>query len=500
MKKHEIKYVALVRVSSREQEREGFSLDVQQDGIKSYAERQGGTIAKLFRIAETATKPQERKVFRELLAYIRQHAHELNGLLLYKLDRGARNLFDYVELERLESELNIPLICVTQPTENTPAGRMSRRMLASIASFYTEQQSIDVREGHARRVKNGLFVGLAPYGYRNVRVDGRGLIEIDEAAADNVRRIFELYAYHRRTLDTLGEALVAEGRVWTANQPQFTRSKLHSMLRDRAYIGDVFYQGEWHQGSHPPIVDRATFQRVQVLLGEKNYHAQESTYGSGMMICGHCGRPIVVEVKTKHTKSGPREYRYYRCAQYNTKGHPRVRVSEADLDGQVLALFDKMKMQDELTRDLIAHALRERVKGHQQAERKRLRELLKQQELIQDQRDELVNLRLLGEIEQSTFSRKQTEFRDQEAEIVLRLEGMGRQQSDHADLAVKSFELSQRLSDQWLTSDVHEKRLILDLLCLNCRLDDVSLVPTMRKPFDLLVEGHFVQPTRGDWI
>ena len=95
---------------------------------------------------------------------------------------------------------------------------------------------------------------------------------------------------------------------------------------------------------------------------------------------------------------------------------------------------------------------------------------------------------------------KQTELRDQEAEIIFRLEGAGRQQSDHADLAVKSFELSQGLSNQWLTSDVHEKRLILDSLCLNCRLDDLSLVPTMRKPFDLLVEGLFVQPTRGDWI
>ncbi|MGA2034165.1 MAG: recombinase family protein, partial [Thermoguttaceae bacterium] len=156
------KYVALARVSSREQQREGFSLDIQEDALRRYAERMGGIIVKLFRIAETATKQDERKAFKELLAYAKKHAEELTGLLFYKVDRAARNLFDYVELERLESEHGLEFISVSQPTENTPAGRMQRRMLASMASFYTEQQSLDVREGLTRRVKEGWFVGHAP--------------------------------------------------------------------------------------------------------------------------------------------------------------------------------------------------------------------------------------------------------------------------------------------------------------------------------------------------
>lgn len=36
------KYLALARVSSREQQREGFSLDVQEDALRRYAERMGG--------------------------------------------------------------------------------------------------------------------------------------------------------------------------------------------------------------------------------------------------------------------------------------------------------------------------------------------------------------------------------------------------------------------------------------------------------------------------
>ena len=97
-------YVALARVSSREQEREGFSLEVQEDALKRYADTHGGKIVKLFKIAETASKRDERKTFKEMIAYAKKHSFELDGLLFYKVDRAARNLFDYVELERLESE------------------------------------------------------------------------------------------------------------------------------------------------------------------------------------------------------------------------------------------------------------------------------------------------------------------------------------------------------------------------------------------------------------
>jgi DNA invertase Pin-like site-specific DNA recombinase len=166
------RFVALARVSSRVQEREGFSLAVLEEGLKRYAQAEGGEIIQLFRIAETASKHEDRKAFRELVAFANKHAETLDGLLFYKVDRAARNLFDYVELERLESEYGVPFISVWQPTENTPAGRRMRRTLAYMASFFTEQLSVDVREGFSRRVREGWCVSRAPYGYRSVRTNG----------------------------------------------------------------------------------------------------------------------------------------------------------------------------------------------------------------------------------------------------------------------------------------------------------------------------------------
>lgn len=359
-------YLALARVSSREQEREGFSLGVQEDALARHAAEHGGTISKLFRIAETATKPDERRTFRELLDYARKHADQLTAVLFFKVDRAARNLFDYVELERLEIDHGLEVVYVTQPTENTPAGRMMRRTLANMASFYTEQQSLDVEDGLFRRVQSGLFMGKAPYGYRNVRREGRSLVATDAARAKGVRRAFDLYAYHGHTLDSLIDQLDEEGVIYTAKARRFTRSKLHTLLRDRSYIGEVFYQEQWYPGVQEPLIDRATFDRVQQLLGGQVYRAHELTYAGNLIECGHCGRPITGETITK--KSG-KTYRYYRCAGYTAEGHPRVRLPESKLDKQVLGLFDQLRIEDEKVRDWFARVLRERTRDEQQVSR-----------------------------------------------------------------------------------------------------------------------------------
>ena len=493
-------FVALARVSSREQEREGFSLEVQEDALKRYATQAGGEIAKLFRIAETASKGDERKTFRELVAYAKKNAAFLDGLLFYKVDRAARNLFDYVELERLESEYDLPFISVSQPTENTPAGRMMRRTLANMASFYTEQQSVDVREGLARRVQEGWFVSRGPYGYRNVRKDGRGMIEIDPQAAANVRRIFHLYAYENLTLDGLVERINAEGLVFRASQPKFPRSTVHAILKDRAYIGEILHKGEWYPGKHEPLIDRATWDRVQALLGGHVYQSHALTYAGDLIQCGHCGHPITGEEDQKKTKTGERFYTYYRCTYYNEAGssaYPgygsRPRPAGA---GRVRQDADRRRGGARLVPPG-AGVADAGCPGGSLAQRA---ELQRQETLLVQQQDRLLNLRMAEDIDQETFARKHTEIRDRLASIKLQLDVLDRSHDETAELASKVFELSQTLRQQWLTADYAAKRRILEIVFLNCRLDDVTLVPTMRKPFDVLAEGLVSEKSRGDKI
>ncbi len=340
------------------------------------------------------------------------------------------------------------------------------------------------------------MIGLAPYGYRNIRKDGRGIIETDAEQAANVKRIFQLYAYENLTIDGVVERINGEGRIWRKSQPTFPRSSVHNILKDRAYIGEISHKGEWYPGKHEPLVDRATWNRVQALLGGHVYQSQAHTYASQLIQCGHCGHPITGETITKKSKNGERYYTYYRCTYYNRKDHPRIRVREADLEQQVLAIFDKMKAENEDVRDWFRLVLASQTRDAQAESFAQRGELQRQETLLVQQQDRLLNMRLAEDIDQETFARKHTELRDRLASIKLQLDVLDRSHDETAELASKVFELSQTLRSQWLTADYAAKRRILEIVFLNCSLDDVTLVPTMRKPFEVLAEGLVSEKSR----
>jgi site-specific DNA recombinase len=233
-------------------------------------------------------------------------------------------------------------------------------------------------------------------------------------------------------------------------------------------------------------------------LGNKGHQPHELTYAGGLAKCAHCGRPVTGEVIRKKMRTGSRSYVYYRCTRYNSDGHPRVRVKEADLDAQVLALFDRIKVQDEKVRDWFAQVLRAKAKGVQKINAEEQQRLQRELVRLRQQLDRLLSLRLLEEIDAETFAAKSAELRQETDRLKLRLEVNDRDQAEYADLTVKVFELSQRLREKWVTADCRAKRRLLEIVCLNYTLDGATLVPTMRKPFDVLAEGLSLCFGRGE--
>jgi site-specific DNA recombinase len=483
------RFLGFVRVSSREQEREGFSLDVQEEALRKYAAREGGKIVRMFRIAETATRHEERKTFKEVIKYGTKHSKELDGILFYKLDRAARNLKDYVALEDLEEEHGLPFISVSQPTENTPAGRMMRRTLANMATFFAEQHSLDVREGIERRVRNGLPPNRPSYGYRNVRKNGRSLIEVHPDNGPKVQRVFELYAYHGLTVTGLVERLAEEGITYSTSKARFSPSKAYAILTDRYYIGEVRHRDVWHPGIHKPLVDSETWDRVQVLLGQKIYRSRQTLYAGELIVCGFCGHPVCGEVKEKWTKAGLKNYVYYRCARYHLGDHPRIRLREQELDEQVVALFGKMDAECDAVRSWMIATMQKRTEDAQRAAGHRITELKRQLSRVTKQQDELLELRLSSKIDDTRFETKQ-------AELQQRLEKLRQQtqsctptgqQSDKVE--GKGADVFRMILDEWPTAEFTIKRRILEIVFRKFTLVEKTLVPSNRTPFELLAAG-----------
>jgi hypothetical protein len=85
-------------------------------------------------------------------------------------------------------------------------------------------------------------------------------------------------------------------------------------------------------------------------------------------------------------------------------------------------------------------------------------------------------------------------------DVALRVEATNRDRSEHAELAIRTFELSQALESNWLAADYSAKCRILAAQFLSLRLEDISLCQEMTKPFDALAKGLLVLSNRGDKI
>lgn len=485
-------FVAWARVSSARQKKEGFSLEDQEARLLEFAHRLGGSVVKLYKVAETASKHEERETFREFAAYVKKHARTLSGMLFVKVDRAARSIQSWAELEALVEQTRVPLFFPDQPAGDSPAGRMQRRMSAVFASYQTDQQATDIKAGIRRRIESGLPMGRQ-YGLRNVRVNGRSIIEHDPIHAPKIKRIFELYAYQPLTLESLIDALARQGVVYTDRHPKFDKAVLYRILTNGHYIGDVRFKKEWHPGTFKPLVDRATFQTVQERFKKKTYRKAELTFAGRLITCGHCGYLFTGETKVKRRPDGSeREYTYYFCTKCTTPGHPRIRLTEPDIDGQFQAVFDRMRIEDSDMRAWIVEVIKAKAKGGQEQNRQHRVELERQRGQVESKLKTLLELRVDGEITAEDFAIKRAELHDRQAGLLLQLESTDRDDREITDLAIKAFELSQSLKTRWQTADFAAKRTILEILCESVKSNSEKLEIRLRKPFDLIANGDLV--------
>src|SRR5450432_1290743 len=101
-----VQAVLYARVSSKDQEKEGFSIPAQLRLLREYAESKGFAIVQEFTDVETA-RATGRTNFTEMLSYLKKHQGRCRTVLVEKTDRLYRNLKDWVTLDEIDLEIHL---------------------------------------------------------------------------------------------------------------------------------------------------------------------------------------------------------------------------------------------------------------------------------------------------------------------------------------------------------------------------------------------------------
>ena len=172
--------------------------------------------------------------------------------------------------------------------------------------------------GRVASVKRGCFIGWRPpFGYDRVKI-GKDHTLTPNENADIVRLIFDWYANERLPYEKIAARLNEMG-VPTALNSTWRKDAIATILRNRHYIGQVFYnrrqkvitvengekrnrrffmpEEEWiiAEGKHPAIIDRELFDKAQAILNKNpriGHDRQLTNQYAGILYCAKCGKAM----------------------------------------------------------------------------------------------------------------------------------------------------------------------------------------------------------------
>ncbi|MEM9761631.1 MAG: recombinase family protein [Pseudomonadota bacterium] len=293
---------AYARVSTAKQG-EGVSLEAQRDAITAYAQREGFEIVQWFEEKETAAK-RGRPVFEGMVRdLLRRRA---DGLVMHKIDRGARNFSDWAKIGELQ-DAGINIHFATETLDfSSRGGRLTADIQAVIAADYIRNLREETIKGINGRLKQGLFPWSAPPGYLN---QGGGKPKIPcPKTAPLIKLLFELYASRQYSYASLLEEMHRRG-LRNTRGGRLTLCGLGNILQNPFYIGLIYVKstGKTYEGVHEPIVPVPVWRRAQAI--RENRCGPKVTRHNhlfrGLFRCKLCDRPMVPERQKGHV--------YYRC-------------------------------------------------------------------------------------------------------------------------------------------------------------------------------------------
>ena len=488
------KAVIYVRVSSREQKQEGYSIPAQKKLLWDFARKNGFDVVKEFEDDETA-KSAGRSNFGAMVEYVKANK-DVNTVLVEKTDRLYRNFKDYVLIDELDITVFLVKENEVLGKEASSHQKFMHGIKVLMAKNYVDNLSEEVKKGLKQKAESGIYpCSTPPLGYKMGKIDGRPAPVVDDLNRDLVIGMYERFATGRYSLQSLIDELYAEGLVIPENFPKGTKlktiskSSVQRILRNPMYYGDFVWKKKIHVGIHEPIISRSLWEKVQEVFAKKDKKGKQEKWGTkefaykGLIECGECHRTVSGDRKVK--KSG-KEYVYYRCTKFKTQCSQK-QVSEIKIDDQILQVLKDIELPKD-TVDYITASLKSSLvvkRNTTDRERQRLQD---QKDKLLARLDRLYEDKLDAEITDEFYNRKFEEYSKKVTDLDTRISKYTQADIDYYRYGSTMLQLAHQASKLYRLANDNEKRELLGYLLSNCQLLDKELVVTYRKPFDTILK------------
>jgi len=367
-----MKVALYTRVSTDEQAKEGYSLEVQREYLEDFARRQGWEIyypqeGKIY--ADDITGyTLDRPALKQLLVDARRKKFDL--VLVYKIDRFSRKLKDMLNLIDELEDMGIGFKSATEPFDTmTSAGKLMMQQLGSFAEFERNRIKERVFPGMVKGVERGNWQGAryAPYGYHYNKE--KKILEVVQEEAEIVRLIYSMYLANHSTTQVAGY-LYNKGYK-TRSGGKFHTKLVGDILKNQVYLGKIVWNRHHYdkkqktekgyryvknpdskiivaQGRHEAIITQEDFDKVQQIRAQNrkctNKRLNTSVYMlTGILLCAKCGHKYRGSSYITNHRQHKRKP-WYRCSareeHYIKCENPAVRAEI--IEAQVFTILERI--------------------------------------------------------------------------------------------------------------------------------------------------------------
>ena len=481
------KAIIYCRVSSKEQEETGYSLDAQEKLLVDYAKAKGFTVEKIYRISESASSDKQRKIFSEMMGFLKRRGN--NSLLCEKTDRLTRTRRDAVIIDDWVKENTDR--CVHFVKENFILDKNSRAnekfiwgIKVEVAQYYTNNLSEEVKKGQKEKIAQGYLPTTPPLGYVTKGEKGKKIHVPDTLTAPLIRKMFELYSTGNYSLSRLELEMFNAG-LRKRSGKRLLANRIHVLLSDPFYSGKLRWNDVVYDAVHEPIVSKELFALVGLKLKRtfKNpYRRKHNPIFKGKLSCKSCGGMVTWEIQKGYWYGHCHNHKVSRlCAK-------KVYIRQEKVEEQILAYLPQIapKSKEMLTwiEEVIKSDFEEDTKARE-VEVSRLNALLAK---VRQRKDKYYEALVDQTVPEDFCNRKIQECLEEEESLKTALDNAVEQSDVYKELRIAIHRLAFYAAEIYQKASVDDKRLLLSQIFTNLLQNGYEIKPEYTLAAEYLAE------------
>lgn len=341
------KAVMYLRVSSKGQEENGYSLDAQEKMCREYADREGLKVVKMWKGAESAWGKIERANFKEMIQYVKKH-HEIKHIVFDIEDRMTRNYRDKLYIDELVFggygiTVHFARTRSVYGADATPEKKLTLNIGVAVSAKLSDDISRKTTMGMTEKAEQGIYPSRAPIGYLNNHKTGK--IDVDLERAPFIKKLFEMTASGEYSLPMIEETLYKEGLRERLHGGRVRANTLHRVLHNPIYYGTFQWAKKLYPGIHEPLISKDLFERANKALSQ--FHRPRVTKRNypfaNLLHCKECGCSVVGDF-------AKRKYMYYRCSFAKGQHAHEKYIREQQLDEVFAQMIDGISIPPDVAK------------------------------------------------------------------------------------------------------------------------------------------------------